>query len=110
MQQHQQQWSPRPKPNLFNATAMHREYLKRFEKRVGPKQWQQIIDLSLRYEDPELVEVVQYNTIAGFKDEGAKKLVTDSFIKNRQVQVYKNTTSTRTLGANSPRAGDDWAD
>jgi hypothetical protein len=29
--------------------------------------------------------------------------------KPRQ-QVYKNTTSTRTLGANSPRAGDDWAD
>jgi flagellar biosynthesis GTPase FlhF len=105
MQQHQQQWSPRQKPR--QQEDMHKEYLKRFEKHVGPKQWQEIIDLSLKYEDPELTEVVQYWTIAGFKDEGAKKLVTYSLIENKQ--VYKNTTSTRTLGANSPRAGDDWA-
>ena len=90
---------------------MNKEYLRRFEERVGPRQWQQIIDLSVKYEDPALTDVVDYWTIAGFKDEGTKRLLQDRFENNKQQELcYKNTTSMRTLGANSPRAGDDWAD
>ena len=85
---------------------MNKEYLRRFEERVGPQQWQQIIALSVKYEDLALTDVVDYWTIACFKDE----LAQDRFIKNKQQEVYKNTTSTRTLGASSPRAGDDWPD
>ena len=106
--QQQQEWSPRPKPRPQGNG--NREYPRRFEERVGPQQWQQIINLSVKYEDPALNDVVDYWTIAGFKDEGAKRLVQDDFEKNKQQEVYKNTTSVRTLGANSPRAGDDWSD
>ena len=108
MQQRQQQWSPRPKPRQQENT--NKEHLRTFEERVGPEQWQQIIDLSVKYEDPVLTDVIHYWTIAGSKDESAKQLTQDRFIKNKQQEVYKNTTSTRTLGANSPRAGDDWPD
>jgi hypothetical protein len=106
--QQQQEWSPRPKPRPQGNR--NREYLRRFEEHVGPQQWQQIINLSVKYEDPALNDVVDYWTIAGFKDEGTKRLVQDDFEKNKQQEVYKNTTSVRTLGANSPRAGDDWPD
>ena len=106
-QQQQQQLSPKTRQQQNKNKG---EYLRTFEERVGPEQWQQIIDLSVKYEDPALTDVVHYWTIAGFKDEGAKQLVQDRFIEDKQHQVYKNTTSTRTLGANSPRAGDDWPD
>ena len=95
-------WSPRPKPR--QQENKNKEYLRKFEERVGPQQWQQIIDLSVKYEDPAITDVAHYWTIAGFEDEGAK------FTENKQQEVYKNTTSMRTLGANSPRAGDDWPD
>ena len=107
--QRQQQWSPRPKPR--QQENKNKEYLRTFEERVGPQQWQQIIALSVKYEDPALTDVVDYWTIAGFKDEGTKRLLQDNFEENKQQELrYKNTTSMRTLGANSPRAGDDWAD
>ena len=106
--QRQQQWSPRPKPRQQENT--NTEYLRTFERTVGPQQWQQIIDLSVKYEDPTLADVVHYWTIARFKNQGAKQLVQDRFTKDKQQEVYKNTTSMRTLGANSPRGGDDWPD
>ena len=106
--QRQQQWSPRPKPT--QQENKNTEYLRTFERTVGPQQWQQIIDLSVKYEDPALADVVHYWTIAGFKDQGAKQLAQDRFTKDKQQEVYKNTTSIRTLGANSPRGGDDWPD
>ena len=68
------------------------------------------MDLSARYGDPALIDVVHYCTISGFKDEGAERETIDIFEKNKQLGWYKNTTPIRTLEANSPRVGDDWAD
>ena len=100
----QQQWVPK----------QNKAYLKKVQS-IYPGQWQEIMDLFVKYGDPALIDVKHYCTISGFKDAGAKQAIINSFERNKRQgwfpsQFNKDITSIRTLKANSPRADDDWAD
>ena len=101
---------------------------------VGPTTWQKIVDLSLEYNDPAMVHLAHYYTLSGFKGAGAtRRIIHDQIIQDQygllqekiatataKEQHYnerhvstilqKNHGCNTTLGANSPRGGDDWPD
>ena len=101
---------------------------------VGPTTWQKIVDLSLEYDDPTMVHLTHYYTLSGFKDAGAtRRIIHDRIIQDQHELLQENGITAKakeqhynerhvstmlqqnhggntTLGANSPRGGDDWAD
>ena len=101
---------------------------------VGPTTWQKIVDLSLEYDDPTMVHLTHYYTLSGFKDAGAtRRIIHDQIIQDQHELLQENGITAKakeqhynerhvstmlqqnhggntTLGANSPRGGDDWAD
>jgi hypothetical protein len=81
------------------SIAEKRVYLRKLEADAGPDTWDQIQRLADHYDDHNLSDVVHYLTMTHFPG-----------YYNTSKILQEHHDRMTTLEANSPRAGDDWAD